>query len=85
MFYQSISLAAEQLTDTAGVRLNPTHVFSTSDFFRYVTRQVDNQQRPLLVPDSNALVSAKGEVEVNGLRLAARIAAGLKAKAALTG
>ena len=61
VFYQSISLAAEQLTDTAGVRLNPTHVFSTSDFFRYVTRQVDNQQRPLVVPDSNALVAAAGD------------------------
>ena len=61
VFYNDIAKAREQLTDTNGVRLNPTHVFSTSDFFAYVSRQVDSSLRPLLVPDSNALVSAKGD------------------------
>ena len=57
VFYRDISLAAEQMTDTVGVRLNPTHVFSTSDYFRYVSRQLDSQSRPLIVPDSAALAA----------------------------
>ena len=60
-FYQDLALAREQLTDTAGVRMAPTHVFSTSDFFSYITRQVDSQSRPIVVPDSNALVASAND------------------------
>lgn len=49
-FYADIALAREGLTDTTGTRLKPTHVFSTSDLFSYVTRQVDGSQRPIVVP-----------------------------------
>ncbi len=48
--YQDIAKGREQLTDTAGVRLRPTHFFSTSDFYSYVTRQLDSENRPIVVP-----------------------------------
>jgi hypothetical protein len=48
--YADIAKAREVLTDTAGVRLRPTHIFSTSDLFSYITRQVDSQNRPIVVP-----------------------------------
>jgi hypothetical protein len=48
--YQDIAAGREKLTDTAGTRLRPTHFFSTSDFYSYVTRQVDSSQRPIVVP-----------------------------------
>jgi hypothetical protein len=48
--YADIAKGREVLTDTAGTRLRPTHFFSSSDFFSYVTRQVDDQHRPICVP-----------------------------------
>jgi hypothetical protein len=48
--YKDIALAREKLTDVAGVRVTPTHVFTTSDLFSYATRQIDSQERPILVP-----------------------------------
>ena len=39
------------ITDTAGVRLQPTHMFTSSDFHNFVTRQVDaTTKRPLWPP-----------------------------------
>lgn len=61
LFYQDIAKARELLTDTAGTRLAATHVFSTSDLFSYVTRQLDSSQRPIVVPDSAALVASDGD------------------------
>jgi len=49
--YQDVAKGREQSTDTAGVRLRPTHFFSSSDFYSYVTRQVDSSGRPLVVPE----------------------------------
>ncbi len=49
--YQDIALAREELTDTAGTRLRPTHFFTTSDLYSYATRQVDaTTERPIVVP-----------------------------------
>ena len=48
--YQDQAAAREVLTDTAGTRLRPTHVFSTSDFYSYVTRQIGTDNRPIVVP-----------------------------------
>ena len=49
--YQDIALAREELTDTAGTRLRPTHFFTTSDLYSYATRQVDaTTERPVVVP-----------------------------------
>jgi hypothetical protein len=49
--YQDIALAREELTDTAGTRLRPTHLFTTSDLYSYATRQVDaTTERPIVVP-----------------------------------
>ncbi len=48
--YQDLASGREKLTDTAGTRLRPTHCFTTSDLYSYVTRQVDDQHRPIVVP-----------------------------------
>jgi hypothetical protein len=48
--YQDLALAREELTDTAGTRLRPTHLFTTSDLYSYATRQVDGSERPIVVP-----------------------------------
>jgi hypothetical protein len=49
-FYQDLAAGRGKLTDTAGTRLRPTHLFTTSDFYSYVTRQVDDQHRPIVSP-----------------------------------
>ena len=48
--YQDLALGRERLTDTAGNRLRPTHMFTTSDLYSYASRQVDGQERPIVVP-----------------------------------
>ena len=48
--YADIAKGREVLTDGAGTRLRPTHLFTTSDFYSYVTRQVDDQHRPIVTP-----------------------------------
>jgi hypothetical protein len=52
VFLQNLALASEQLQDTAGTRLQPTHLFTTSDFFNYYTRLSDNNGRPFLPPET---------------------------------
>lgn len=59
LFYTDLASAREKLSDTAGTRFPATHIFSTTDFFSWVTRQVDaTTNRPILTPDSGALVLA---------------------------
>jgi hypothetical protein len=48
--YKDVALAREKLQDTAGTRLRPISLFSTSDLFNYATRQVDTNERPLMQP-----------------------------------
>lgn len=48
--YKDLSLAREKITDTAGTRLRPTHLFTTSDLYSYATDQVDTAERPILQP-----------------------------------
>lgn len=48
--YEDQAKAREKLTDTAGNRLRPTHIFTTSDQYSFATRQLDNSERPILVP-----------------------------------
>lgn len=48
--YQDVAKAREVLTDTAGTRLRPTHLFTTSDLYSFASRQVDSQQRPIVTP-----------------------------------
>lgn len=48
--YKDVALAREQITDSAGNRLRPTHAFSTSDMFSYITRQLDASGRPIVTP-----------------------------------
>jgi hypothetical protein len=50
-FYADVAKARESLADTAGTRLKATHIFSTTDIFSYITRQVDDQHRPIVTPD----------------------------------
>jgi len=49
--YKDLALAREKLTDTAGTRLRPTHLFSTSDLYSYASRQTDaTTKRPVVQP-----------------------------------
>jgi hypothetical protein len=49
--YKDLALAREKLTDTAGTRLRPTHMWSTSDLYSFASRQVDSTtERPILQP-----------------------------------
>jgi hypothetical protein len=49
--YEDMAKAREKLTDTAGTRLRPTHFFTTSDFYSFVSRQVDvTTERPIVQP-----------------------------------
>lgn len=48
--YKDIALGREAITDTAGTRLRPTHIFSTSDQFSFITRQTDSTFRPIVLP-----------------------------------
>ena len=48
--YQDLARGREQLTDMGGTRLRPSHLFTTSDFYSYVTRQIDTSGRPILQP-----------------------------------
>jgi len=57
--YTDVAAAREKLTDTAGTRLQASHLFTTSDLFGWATRQVDSSGRPILTPDSGAIVAAQ--------------------------
>lgn len=48
--YTDIAKGREQLTDTAGTRMRPTHIFTTSDLYSFATRQVDSSARPIITP-----------------------------------
>jgi hypothetical protein len=49
--YKDLALGREKLQDTAGTRLRPISMFTTSDLFNYATRQVDaTTERPILQP-----------------------------------
>jgi hypothetical protein len=51
-FWEDLATAREEITDTAGTRLRPTHAFTTSDFYSYVSKQVDSSsERPLMLPE----------------------------------
>ncbi|HVC15433.1 MAG TPA: hypothetical protein VND62_11305 [Acidimicrobiales bacterium] len=60
-FYADLSSAREKLTDAAGTRVAGTHVFTTSDFAGWATKQVDKQTRPIVVPDAGALVAVSDD------------------------
>jgi hypothetical protein len=50
-FYQDLALGREKLADTAGTRLRPTHLFTTTDLYSFITRQVDaTTERPIVTP-----------------------------------
>lgn len=48
--YEDLAKGREEITDTPGTRLRPTHLFTTSDFYSFVTRQFDQQGRPIVTP-----------------------------------
>lgn len=48
--YKDLSKGREEITDTAGTRLRPTHLFTTSDLYSYATEQIDKNERPIVVP-----------------------------------
>jgi hypothetical protein len=48
--YKDLAKGRKEITDTAGTRLRPTSIFTTSDIFSHATSQLDEQHRPILVP-----------------------------------
>ena len=51
-FYADVAAARESLADLAGTRIKATHMFSVTDLFGYVTRQVDaTTNRPVFTHD----------------------------------
>ena len=49
-FYEDLAKGREQMLDEAGTRIRPTHFFTTSDFYSFVTRLTDKSGRPILTP-----------------------------------
>lgn len=49
-WYEDLAKSREELSDTEGLRLRATHFFSSTDFYNFITRQFDNQHRPIVVP-----------------------------------
>jgi hypothetical protein len=66
LWFADLSAAREKLTDTAGTRLAGTHLFTTSDLAGYFTKQVDNQNRPIFLPDADALMAANDNPKYDG-------------------
>lgn len=60
-FWLDLATARNNLADYAGVKLPGTHAFSTSDFFGWLSSQVDGEGRPIVLPDAAALVSRDGD------------------------
>lgn len=63
-FYTDFGTARNLLTDTAGVRLPGTHIFTSSDFFAWATSQVAASSGDLFfpsVPDVAALVAVNND------------------------
>ena len=52
-FYGDVGDLRNKLTDTSGVRIRASHLFTTSDLYSYATRQLDGQNRPVLLPSFN--------------------------------
>jgi hypothetical protein len=48
--YEDLAKGREEITDTPGTRLRPTHIFTTSDLYSYATRQFDTSKRPIQTP-----------------------------------
>jgi hypothetical protein len=49
-FFADLAAGREALTDTAGVRLRPTHCFTTYDLYSFLSKSVDSTGRPLFIP-----------------------------------
>jgi hypothetical protein len=68
-FVGDLKKAKSKLTDTAGVRLRGTHLFTTGDFADYVQAYADAQGRPVFSPclDDNQLpLRAQGDPNGEG-------------------
>lgn len=65
-FWLDLATARNQLADQLGVKLPGTHAFSTSDFFGWLSSQVDSEGRPIVVPDAAAMVSRDGDPSYSG-------------------
>jgi hypothetical protein len=48
--YADLAKAREEITDTSGTRLRPTHLFTSSDLYSHATSQMDSSERPILQP-----------------------------------
>ena len=49
-FLEDVAKARKEVADIAGTRLRATHIFSSTDFHGYYTRQFDKNERPFMEP-----------------------------------
>ena len=50
-FLEDVAKARKEVADISGTRLRATHIFSSTDFYGYYTRQFDEQKRPFMTPN----------------------------------
>jgi hypothetical protein len=55
-FWGDLAKASSQMLTSAGTVLAPTHLFMPPTFYEWATAQVDNQNRPILVPQPSGTV-----------------------------
>jgi len=65
-FYADVAAASRAIHTTPGLRLSPTHVFATSNEWTFVSSLTDTEGRPLITPDSAALVAAASDPQWRG-------------------
>ncbi len=54
----NLTAGRENMSNTAGYYGKATHVFSTSNVTEWAFKQVDSEQRPIIVPDAASLIAA---------------------------
>lgn len=64
-FFADVGNARRKLSDTAGTRLQATRAFAPSDVISWLGQQYDGQGRPIVQPDSAALVAVRDDPKWN--------------------
>jgi hypothetical protein len=49
-YLEDLAKTRKEIADVAGTRLRATHIFSSTDFYGFYTRQFDKNERPFMTP-----------------------------------
>jgi hypothetical protein len=58
-FWANVNASFEQLSDSAGNRLQPTHAHTTSDFAGFIRKQIDSEGRPIFLSDVASVLASE--------------------------